>query len=180
MELTQERVKQLFHYNPLTGEFTRLITANNNAIAGSVAGSEHSGGYQTIGVDGKPYLSHRLAWLYVYGYLPEYDVDHKDRVKYHNWIDNLREATRSCNMRNTGNRIDNTSGIKGVSISKGRGKWQSNIRVNGKQVNLGRHIDLLEAVCHRLAAEQAEDWEGCDSSSPAYQFVQKSFTEGRK
>lgn len=30
-----------------------------------------------------------------------------------------------------------------------------------------------EAVCHRLAAEQCVNWPGCDSSSPAYQYVQK-------
>jgi len=32
---------------------------------------------------------------------------------------------------------------------------------------------LLEAACYRLAAEQAENWEGCDSTSPAYLYVRK-------
>lgn len=74
--------------------------------------------------------AHRLAWLYIHGYFPEYGIDHKDRVTYHNWIDNLREATQQCNMRNTANSKNNTSGIKGVSFNKKRNKWSAYIMVN--------------------------------------------------
>ena len=34
----------------------------------------------------------------------------------------------------------------------------------------------LSAVCHRLAAEQAESWSGCDSASPAFVFVKENIT----
>jgi len=30
----------------------------------------------------------------------------------------------------------------------------------------------VEAVAHRLAGEQALEWEGCDSSSDAYKYIQ--------
>lgn len=171
MVLTQETLKRLLDYSPDTGVFTRLVSTCNRVKVGDIAGY-HSQGYMLINVGGKSYLAHRLAWLYTYGYLPEHELDHKDQVGHHNWISNLREVTRSCNMRNTGNRRDNTSGIKGVSLDSSRGKWATHITINGKRIALGRHTDLLEAACHRLAAEQAEGWMGCDSSSPAYKFVQ--------
>lgn len=72
-----------------------------------------------------------------------------------------------------GNSASNTSGVKGVGRHKASEKWRAYIQVNGKLIHLGLHEDLMEAVCHRLAAEQLENWHGCDSSSPAYKYVKK-------
>lgn len=33
--------------------------------------------------------------------------------------------------------------------------------------------DFTEAVAHRLAAEQCLDWDGCDSTSPAYLYMKE-------
>jgi hypothetical protein len=177
--VTQERLKELLHYDPLTGVFIRLVDVGNRVKAGQIINRKDSYGYSVVGVDGKRYLAHRLAWLYVYGYLPENDIDHIDRVRHHNWISNLREVSRACNQRNTGNPKDNTSGTKGVVWNKAVGKWQASVMVNGKQVYLGQHTNFTEAACHRLAAEQAEDWAGCDSSSPAYIFVRDNIQGGK-
>ena len=122
-------------------------------------------------IDGRPHKAHRLAWLYVYGYLPEGRLDHIDRIKDNNRIANLREAGQQCNRRNTGNPNNNTSGVKGVYWFNRDKVWRASIRINGKYIYLGRHNDFEEAVCHRFAAEQAEGWSGCDKSSPAYQYV---------
>lgn len=157
-------------YDPETGVFTWKYSGIGVKL-GSVAGSQDEYGYVRIGVDCHRYKAHRLAWLYVKGYFPEHGLDHRDRIKHHNWIDNLREVTQVCNLRNTGNRVDNTSGCKGVWLFNSTNKWVAEIMVNGIKITLGHHISFSEAVCHRLAAEQAEDWDGCDSSSPAYQYV---------
>lgn len=169
-QITQKKLKELLHYDSETGIFTWIITNTNYVKAGDVAGTE-SHGYIVIAIEGETYKAHRLAWLYVHGYFPENLLDHKDRIRHHNWINNLREASNQCNQRNTGNRVDNKSGVKGVSWFKATEKWQVHIAVNGKLIFLGRHTCLLEAACHRLAAEQCLNWEGCDSSSPAYQYV---------
>ncbi len=51
------------------------------------------------------------------------------------------------------------------------------VTVDDRDRCVGRHKDFTEAVAHRLAAEQALDWSGCDSSSPAYQYMQ-NYIEG--
>jgi len=53
-----------------------------------------------IGLLGKRYYAHRLAWLYVYGVWPDGDTDHINRNKHDNRIANLRSCSRSENMLN--------------------------------------------------------------------------------
>lgn len=172
-QLTQKELKKMLHYNPDTGVFIWKC-ARPHANIGDVAGHAEPNSYHTISVFNVSYKAHRLAWLYMKGYLPKnIDIDHKDQIPWHNWWDNLRLASRQCNMRNCGNRKDNKSGVKGV-IKHGKNKWLAGIRVNGKSIHLGLYKDFSNAVCARLIAEQCLGWEGCDSSSPAYQYVIKN------
>lgn len=127
-----------------------------------------------ICIDYKNYSAHRLAWLYIHGYLPENQIDHINRQKIDNRICNLREVSSQCNTRNTGNRIDNKSGVKGICFDESRGNWIVYIEVNQKRTYLGRINDFDESVCLRLCAEQCLGWSGCDSNSPAYQYVKKN------
>jgi len=76
-------------------------------------------------------------------------------------------------MRNSKSRKNSHSSVKGVTWHTTRKIWQSSIRVNGKNKYLGIYKDFSNAVCARLAGEQACNWSGCDSSSPAYKYVQK-------
>lgn len=168
---TQEYIRSLFTYDELTGIFVRRVSRGGTARIGTVAGSTSTAGYRQIMVDGKNYSAHLLAWLYVYGYFPENQLDHKDRIRHHNWISNLREATQTCNMRNAATPSTNTSGVKGVHFEARTSKWCARITLNRKGIALGRYSCFVEAVCHRLAAEQAEGWESCDSASPAHVFV---------
>lgn len=169
--LSQERLKELFRYDKETGIFTWRIARGGKAQAGMIAGSRKATGYVHIKIDGNLYQAHRLAYLYVYGYMPENTVDHKNRTPWHNWIENLREASKSCNVRNSGNRRDNKSGIKGVTWHSAIGKWYACIMAKGSQKSLGVYTDFDDAVCARLAAEQCLNWSGCDSSSSAYKHV---------
>ena len=171
--LTYEQVKKLFDYKE-NGELIRKVWVHSSCKIGDTAGSLHFSGYFCTQVFGEQYYNHRLVWLWHYGYFPEHQIDHINRDKTDNRIENLREVTKTCNSRNTGNFCNNTSGVKGVFWYKKSQKWCASITVAGKTVNLGYYLEFLEAVCHRLAAEQAENWDGCDSSSPAYQYVQKA------
>lgn len=169
--LTQERVRELFDYRD--GNLIRKVAQSNCVKIGDTAGSL-SYGYLETGVDGGRYMVHRLIWLWHHGYLPENNIDHIDRIKSNNKIENLREASQSCNLRNCGNFKHNTSGIKGVFWDKIQEKWRSSIKVMGNNKDLGRYGDKNEAVLARLAAEQCLHWEGCDSSSPAYKYAIKN------
>lgn len=57
---TQEDVIDLLDYSPATGNFVWRKS-------GGVAGCETANGYTVIGINGRLYLAHRLAWLVVHG-----------------------------------------------------------------------------------------------------------------
>lgn len=135
MSLTQERLKELFRYSPVVGIFEKLIGGGRKSrpkrwvLAGGV---RRDTGYITISVDGKSYQAHRLAWLYMYGVLPDEEIDHIDGDRSNNAINNLRLATRCENMWNTQSHRNNRSGIKGVSWDKARNMWVGRIKAEGK------------------------------------------------
>jgi hypothetical protein len=153
-ELTQERLKELLSYDPNTGVFTWLVS-KGCVKANSVSGTKRKDGYIQIRTNKKLYLSHRLAWLYVYGELPENDLDHINEIKDDNRIVNLRLATDQENMQNVSSpRIDNTSGLRGVHWYKARQKWQSQIMVNKKRIHLGLFNTVKEAYEAYLKAKR--------------------------
>jgi len=176
MQITQARVKELFDYRE-DGELILKARTAYNTRKGDAAGCS-SCGYRRTSVDYRRHMNHRLIWLWHYGYLPENRIDHINRNKSDNRIENLREVSHACNLRNTGNHCTNTSGVKGVRWHKGNKKWAAHITVNGKEIFLGIQPCFLEAACLRLAAEQAVGWEGCDSCSPAFQYVKKHIQGG--
>ncbi len=104
------------------------------------------------------------------GYMPENEIDHTNRNRSDNRIENLREVSRSCNRKNTGNQKNNSSGVKGVHKS-GQSGWSAHIGNGKEQHYLGYTKDFEEAVLLRLAAEQCLGWSGCDLASPAYQYA---------
>lgn len=169
--ITQKELRKILHYDARRGVW-RWRVGRGTAGKGGIAGTLYHTGYRLIQVNGKRYNSSRLAWFYIRGYLPEHEVDHINRNPSDDRWCNLREASRQCNIRNRGMFKNNTSGVKGVSWCKQTGKWQAYIAVSGKLKHLGRHADFTEAVAHRLATEQCLGWEGCESSSPAFQYIQ--------
>lgn len=64
-------------------------------------------------------------------------VDHRDGNGLNNIRENLRLATYQQNNHNARLSKRNTSGLKGVSWSKANGKWFAQIRLAGRQRNLG-------------------------------------------
>lgn len=68
--LTAERLRSLLRYDPDTGTFVWAARTSNRIKIGDVAGRPHNRGYVAIGVDGRVYLAHRLAWLWVTGNWP--------------------------------------------------------------------------------------------------------------
>lgn len=153
--------------------FWKVKRGGRKGGVGEEAGYTNDRGYRVVMIDKKPYYSHRLIWLYHYGYFPENDVDHINRDRSDNRIENLRETSRQCNLRNASLRPDNKSGVKGVTFYNRENKWIAYIRVNNKNRHLYIGEDLVEAIAHRLAAEQALGWSGCESTSPAYLYIRE-------
>ncbi len=151
--LTQSELKSQLHYNPETGIFIWIIAKSNRIKAGDIAGSKING-YIQLSIDSKNYYAHRLAWLYMYGCFPNERLDHKNRDKSNNRIDNLRISSPVLNARNMNMYKNNTSGFTGVRwIEEGK-VWRSVIKVHGKDINLGRFSKLLDAVMARKSAEE--------------------------
>ncbi len=141
--LTQERLKELLHYNPETGIFTWKISPRANVKSGNVAGYSAHGHIQ-ITIDRKAYMSHRLAWLYVHGTWPIGQIDHINCIKTDNRIINLRDVSHSVNMQNIHNpQKNNSCNYRGVYFFKPMNKYASRIRANGKSYFLG-YFDKAE------------------------------------
>jgi len=153
-ELTQERLKSIFHYDPDTGIFTRIAKIGRRGKIGNTVGTLHKVyGYIIFRVDGVLYLSHRLAWLYVFGYLPKFQVDHINHNRADNKILNLREVTHSDNQRNKSLSKRNKSGVTGVYWYEPTKKWHASIMWNGKIIHLGYFANKIDAVKVRKDAE---------------------------
>ncbi len=154
---SQKRLKELLHYNNKTGNFTWLVTVSNRAMKGSIAGytgNTIGKNYTSIRIDGKLFRAHRLAWVYVYGHISNtIEIDHIDGNGVNNIINNLRIVTSTGNSKNTRLRIDNKSGVTGVSWDKSRNKWTAQISIQGKQEPLGRFYSFEDAVICRKRAE---------------------------
>ena len=145
--LTQELLKERLEYDPETGVFTRVLRVRGKCktYTREKAGSVNNSGYLIISVGNVAYRAHRLAWLYVYGEFPKKHLDHINRDRLDNRINNLREVTRAQNAWNTGARLCNTSGYTGVSWHNKARKWAANIRVHMRKKCLG-YFDSPEAA----------------------------------
>lgn len=150
--LTQEKLKELLHYDPETGFFTWRVS-RGRSVAGSVAGYLHPSGYVNIRIKRGSYLAHRLAWFYVYGEFPVNQLDHINRARADNRIANLRLATRSENQQNRSKQRTNTSGVTGVNWHKQHGKWNAKIMTNGRRMCLGFFDTIADAAAARAAAK---------------------------
>lgn len=148
--LTQEILKSLLGYDPDTGVFRWKIKANSTLKPGAIAGCRCPQGYWVIRVFGKNMKAHRLAWLYVYGYLPK-RIDHIDRNRSNNAIANLRTVTAAQNSANRAARSANQSGYVGVYWNKLAKKWQARVFIKGKTHYIGIFDSADEAA--RLRAE---------------------------
>lgn len=144
--LIVERVREVLDYNPETGVFTWKISRKGapfGKVAGSLGGGD-DGLYWVICVDYERYYAHRLAWFYVYGVWPT-RLDHKDTIKHHNAILNLREATTVQNSGNMRAHRKNKLGLKGVRLHSSGRYYQARIGVDHKDIHLGYFPTAEEA-----------------------------------
>lgn len=175
MKLTQDILKSIINYNEHTGIFTWLKPTGRRISVGDTPKTPSTPNkYMRIGIFNIRYPAHRLAFLYMEGYLPENEVDHINRNKLDNRWANLREVGRSCNVRNRDLSPLNKSGVKGVSYDKYRNKWTVRLRYNNKYKYFGRYINFSDAVMARYHAEKKYDLNFCDANSTAYIYLKEN------
>lgn len=93
----------------------------------------------------KNYKAHRVIWEMHNGLIPGgMSIDHANGDTWDNRLDNLRLATHSQNMQNSDRSKYNTSGRRGVVLTKS-GRYAASIRVGWKDIYLGTHDTLDDA-----------------------------------
>lgn len=160
-----ETVRAALDYDPATGGFTWRWRSDmragwNTRWAGKPAGSiwkrEGYSSYIQIGLYGRSYWAHRLAWLYVNGEWPPFRLDHRDGNGLNNAIGNLRPATTGQNRANSRTGRNNIIGLKGVYLTK-TGKFRAAIRASGRQRTIG-YFDTAEEAHAAYAREATREF----------------------
>lgn len=149
--LTIDRLKELLHYDPETGLFTWLVErlcgkGNLTVKPGDVAGCLSPQGYILLRIEGRNYLANRLAWFYMNGEWPKFEIDHDDRDSTNNKWKNLRDVTHLVNMQNQPP-VRKDGNLVGVAFNKRRGKWMAYINAGKKRTYLGADFATKEDAC---------------------------------
>lgn len=147
--LTVERARELLRYDPETGEMWWRVQTRNHRTHKPVGTVHRRSGAIQVCIEGRIYLVHRVAFLIVEGRWPHPEVDHWDNDPSNNRWKNLREATRRQNAGNTRGFSKTGEGLKGASPHP-TGKWQAQLKIDGKQTPLGlfdTELAAHEAYC---------------------------------
>jgi hypothetical protein len=123
------------------------MRAWNTRFAGKEAfRTKHNRGYLFGEVDNIQLLAHRVVWALYYGQWPSDEIDHINRVRADNRIENLRAVSHAENTKNISKRNGSTSSYLGVSWDNSRGAWSARVTHNGRQLSAGRFDDEIQAA----------------------------------
>ena len=104
---------------------------------------DKSNGYRRVSINDKSYLYHRVVYFIhnqewnIRDNCRGNSIDHIDRNRLNNNIENLRVATNQQNMWN--------QDCKGYYFCKASGKYRAEICVNGKRIYLGLFVSEDDA-----------------------------------
>ena len=160
MQISSGMLKALLHYDPDSGIFIWLVDRGKGSKAriGMEAGRTRNykgRPYITIYLYGRHHFAHRLAYLYMTDTWPPTSLDHKDNDGTNNKWTNIRLADLSQNGANAKRYSTNTSGRKGVTWHKQIGRWQAQIKKDGRTFYLGL-FDCLDAAHGAYLAKAKE------------------------
>lgn len=170
---TQERLQELFAYEPETGVVTAKVAKSHRGgyEVGDAVGYHDAFGYLKVTIDHRLYALHRVIWKLVTGEEPPAYLDHANRKKDDNRWANLRAADAVLNNANKGPSSTNFIGAKGVHVDRYSGRWHAAITVRGEHSELGV-FDTREAAieAYNSAAEAAFGEFACAETGPCRHF----------
>jgi len=113
-----------------------------------------------INYNGKQFKlrGHIVSWIIFNNKYPEKCLDHINKIRSDNRIENLRPANYYQNVLNTSPNDNKSSQYKGVFWSKN--KWRTVLRIGGTKFHCGYFNDELEAaLSYNKNAEEKHDTE---------------------
>lgn len=108
-EMMKSYILEHFHYD--NGVITRDDRKNGN-------GSLDKDGYLILKIKGKQFKAHRIVWLLCKGEFPASEIDHINRNRLDNRIENLRESNRQQQVENRYYPPNKDTGVVGVYKDK--------------------------------------------------------------
>lgn len=150
--------RRIYRYEPTTGELIWIAPTNPSyprATAGRIgqpAGGDDGHGYLMCMLLGHKLKVHQVVWLIHNGELCPLPLDHINRNRRDNRIENLRPADDQQNQWNS-------AGVggqyAGVSRVKGRSGWCARLQVGAKKRYLGYFKTPEDAAdAYRRASEE--------------------------
>lgn len=151
MSVFEDYIKEHFHYNPETGELSRDDRSGG-------LGSLDKNGYRILKVKGKQFKYHRVVWLVCNGKFPDKELDHIDRNKLNNRIENLREVEPWQNSLNKERIINKCTGEEHIYFDNTTSGLKAKYVVRrGKTCKRFRNLE--DAKKYRdIVWEGAEKW----------------------
>ena len=116
-----------FHYD--NGKITRDDRKGGD-------GSYDKDGYLILKIKGRQFKAHRVAWLLVKREFPKSEIDHINRNRTDNRIENLRESNRKQQIENSVRKPNRETGVAGVHIDHTKG-LKKIVRLNCHPVSGG-------------------------------------------
>lgn len=162
-------LREFLDYDRETGIFTWKVMLSNRRKPGDRAGN-YTHGYVEIGIGGRSYRAHRLAWLFVYGEWPTGMLDHIDGDRANNAIMNLRDVTNQTNAQNrhevSSSKV--TSQYLGVTWNAANQCWMAQIGIDGKNLYVGQYATEHDAYIAYLHTKKLchEDADICNRDLP--------------
>lgn len=126
----------LFHKNRDKTKFSRInsfVYFNKYVAHNKVKTHVRKDGYIGMVVCRRQMLFHRVVFIMFNGEITSgIEIDHIDRNKNNNKIENLRQAKKCENQRNRKTNSNSISGIKGVYLRPETGKYRAKIKKDGQ------------------------------------------------
>lgn len=136
-------IREALSYNPSTGELLWKKKITKMIEVGTQAGHFNQKGYRIVSICGKLIRASHIAWFITYGRWPKL-LDHKNRKRADDSIDNLREATY---QQNSANSITEGRELpKGVYRTSDKKAYFSAITADYKTKYLGRFKNPEDAA----------------------------------
>lgn len=135
--LTYDRARELFEYDPETGNLLRKVRYGRPCTPPKPMRTLDKRGYFQVNIKGEVLKVHRVVWLLAYGSFPNGYLDHINGDKTDNRLSNLRVVSHRENIRNSKARSNSTTGLKGVRRTANPNRWRAGVKVADRHIHLG-------------------------------------------